>query len=239
MIKHFLLFSVLLCSLQVTAQTGIGTTTPNASAKLEINSTSKGILIPSMTATQKSAISSPATGLLIFQTDAPVGFYYYNGVSWISISNPGTTSRFLLHSSNFAHYTGGQSLYSNGLGTYATINNSDLVIDIPTGYSNSKVVIKWDTWGDVATTGAANGSFRYIIQQTGASTNTFYSVAMNGWATSGTSAIRFATPVTYIITDLAPGTYTFKLQISREAELGTIIGMNNYHVSGFVQVYVK
>lgn len=66
---------------------------------------------------------------------------------------------------------------------------------------------------------------------------------MDGWATSsyttGNFGIRFATPVTFIINDLAPGTYTFKLQISREAEVGTIISMNNYQIGGAVQVFVK
>jgi hypothetical protein len=218
---------------------GIGTSSPSASAILDLTSTSKGVLIPRMTAAQKSAISSPSTGLLIFQTDAPAGFYYYNGSAWISISNLGTTTRFLPHSSNFAHFAGLQTLSSLASGTYVALNNSDLVIDVPSGYSSNKVVIKWDTWGDVATSGAGNGSLRYLIRQTGTSSNTFNSVAMNGWATSGTSGTRFATPVTFILTDLAPGTYTFKLEISREGELGTLTGINNYHVSGSVQVFVK
>ena len=218
---------------------GIGTSSPSASAILDLTSTSKGVLIPRMTAAQKSAISSPSTGLLIFQTDAPAGFYYYNGSAWISISNLGTTTRFLPHSSNFAHFAGLQTLSSLASGTYVALNNSDLVIDVPSGYSSNKVVLKWDTWGDVATSGAANGSLRYLIRQTGTSSNTFNSVAMNGWATSGTSGTRFATPVTFILTDLAPGTYTFKLEISREGELGTLTGINNYHVSGSVQVFVK
>jgi hypothetical protein len=218
---------------------GIGTSSPSASAILDLTSTSKGVLIPRMTTAQKSAISSPSTGLLIFQTDAPAGFYYYNGSAWISISNLGTTTRFLPHSSNFAHFAGLQTLSSLTSQTYVALNNSDLVIDVPSGYSSNKVVLKWDTWGDVATSGAANGSLRYLIRQTGTSSNTFNSVAMNGWATSGTSGTRFATPVTFILTDLAPGTYTFKLEISREGELGTLTGINNYHVSGSVQVFVK
>ncbi len=224
-------------------EVGIGTSSPSASALLDVTSTNKGILIPRMTASQKNAISSPTTGLLIFQTDAPVGFYYYNGSSWISISNPGTTTRYLPHSSNFTHLSAGQSLTSlaSGSGSYVAIGSSDLVIDVPSGYSNNKVVIKWDTWGDVTASSAAHGSFRYQIKQTGTSTATYGSAAMNGWAVTGSSAAatRFATPVTYILTDLAPGTYTFKLEISREAEVGTITNMNNYHVSGSVQVFVK
>ena len=224
-----------------TGDVGIGTSSPSSSALLDINSTNKGILIPRMTSSQKSAISSPTTGLLIFQTDAPAGFYYYNGSSWISINNPGTTTRFLPHSSNFTHLSAGQSITSLSSGSYVAIGSSDLVIDVPSGYSSNKVVIKWDTWGDVTASSAAHGSFRYQIKQTGTSTATYGSAAMNGWAVTGSSvaATRFATPVTYILTDLAPGTYTFKLEISREAEVGTITSMNNYHVSGSVQVFVK
>ena len=58
---------------------GIGTITPNSSSKLEIKSTTKGLLIPRMTQTQRNAIASPANGLLIYQTDNNPGFYYYNG----------------------------------------------------------------------------------------------------------------------------------------------------------------
>ena len=47
---------------------GVGTTTPNASAKLEVNSTVQGFLPPRMTTTQRDAIVSPATGLVIFNT---------------------------------------------------------------------------------------------------------------------------------------------------------------------------
>jgi hypothetical protein len=75
-----------------TGNVGIGTSSPSSSALLDISSTSKGILIPRMTASQKNAISSPTTGLLIFQTDAPSDFYHYNGSSWISLTEPNWTS---------------------------------------------------------------------------------------------------------------------------------------------------
>ncbi|WP_124635585.1 hypothetical protein [Taibaiella sp. KBW10] len=61
---------------------GIGTGSPNASAKLDISSTTQGLLAPRMTLSQRGAISSPATGLLIFQTDNTPGFYYYTGSAW-------------------------------------------------------------------------------------------------------------------------------------------------------------
>jgi hypothetical protein len=63
---------------------GIGTTTPAASAQLEITSSNKGLLIPRITKTQKNAIASPATGLLVYQTGPDsTGFHYYTGTGWL------------------------------------------------------------------------------------------------------------------------------------------------------------
>ena len=80
------LFSILLLLVSVPAfsQVGIGTKTPVPSAALEVSSTGndKGVLITRLTATQKDAIVSPAEGLLIYQTTAPIGFYYYTGTAW-------------------------------------------------------------------------------------------------------------------------------------------------------------
>ena len=64
---------------------GIGTTTPEA--LLDIVSTSNGILVPRMTQSQRNLISSPATGLLIYQTDNTSGFYFYNGSSWVVVGS--------------------------------------------------------------------------------------------------------------------------------------------------------
>lgn len=58
------------------------TTAPVASAAVEIVSTTKGMLTPRMTTTQRDAISSPATGLWIYNTTTNV-FNYYNGSAWI------------------------------------------------------------------------------------------------------------------------------------------------------------
>lgn len=84
------------------AQTGIGTTTPNAAAKLDFSSADKGFLPPrvALTATNTFAPvtglsgSSPlatAAGLLVYNTtsnsNVTPGYYYWNGTSWILISN--------------------------------------------------------------------------------------------------------------------------------------------------------
>ena len=65
---------------------GIGTSSVDASAILQIESTSKGVLFPRMTLEQRNIISSPQTGLLIFQTDNTPGFYFYDGSSWLALT---------------------------------------------------------------------------------------------------------------------------------------------------------
>lgn len=56
------------CSLVSMAQVGIGTNSPNANAALDVVSTTQGMLFPRMTTAQRDAISSPAKGLIIFNT---------------------------------------------------------------------------------------------------------------------------------------------------------------------------
>lgn len=70
-----------------TGSVGIGTLTPNASSILEMKSTTQGLLIPRMTFTERNAIVSPATGLLIYQKNGTPGFYYYNGSAWTNFSS--------------------------------------------------------------------------------------------------------------------------------------------------------
>jgi hypothetical protein len=79
---------VFLIPISINAQVGINTdaSTPDASAMLDIKSTDKGILIPRLTTTQRTAISNPATGLLVFdQTTA--GFWFYDGSNWTDLSD--------------------------------------------------------------------------------------------------------------------------------------------------------
>lgn len=63
--------------------------TADASSMIDISSTSKGMLIPRMIAAQRLLIASPATGLLVYQTNNPQGLYQYNGTAWVAISNEG------------------------------------------------------------------------------------------------------------------------------------------------------
>ena len=75
--KRLITLICIFSTTQLTAQTGIGTTTPNTAAKLDVSSTDKGLLIPRMTKSQREAItlSAAANGLLVYQTDDLAGFY--------------------------------------------------------------------------------------------------------------------------------------------------------------------
>jgi hypothetical protein len=65
-----------------------GTTyaTINASAQLEIASTTKGFLPPRMTTTQRTAIASPATGLIVYQTDGVEGLWLRASTGWVQLT---------------------------------------------------------------------------------------------------------------------------------------------------------
>ena len=83
--KKITLLTLALFSVLSYAQVGINTNTPDSSSALDIESSTGGILIPRLTETQRDAISSPATGLMIYQTDQTTGFYFYNGTAWTRI----------------------------------------------------------------------------------------------------------------------------------------------------------
>ena len=79
------------------AQSGIGTTTPDPSAKLDVSSTNKGFLPPRVTLTSTTdiiTIPNPATALLVYNTGSNVnlsaGYYYWSGTAWTKIGNSGS-----------------------------------------------------------------------------------------------------------------------------------------------------
>ncbi|MEZ5082107.1 MAG: tail fiber domain-containing protein [Bacteroidales bacterium] len=90
----------------------------DASAMLDIKSSDGGVLIPRMTQAERNAINggSPATALLIYQTDATPGFYFYNGVSWEMIG-AGTDTDWTLNGNNmFNNNTGNVGVGTNNPG---------------------------------------------------------------------------------------------------------------------------
>lgn len=67
---------------------GIGVYTPASSAILDLTSTDKGFLPPRMTEAQRDAIASPASGLVVYNTDSDA-LNYYDGDSWEAVGTGG------------------------------------------------------------------------------------------------------------------------------------------------------
>ena len=60
------------------------------SAMLDVQSTTKGLLVPRLDSIQRNDISNPATGLLVYDTDNS-GFFYFDGTDWLTISQMNTS----------------------------------------------------------------------------------------------------------------------------------------------------
>ncbi len=132
------------------AQIGIGTTTPNPSSVLDISSNNKGLLIPRMTETEKNSISSPANGLLIYQTDGVTGFYYYDGSIWKIIDGSGdnlgnhlATQNIQLNGNWLSGDGDNEGIYVNNLGQVGVgTNNPSLpfhILNMTTGSLTSNI----------------------------------------------------------------------------------------------------
>ncbi len=111
MMNKFILF--LFLSTGLFAQTGIGTTTPNASAKLDVFSTNKGFLPPRialLSTTDVATIASPATGLVIYNTatagttptNVLPGYYYWDGSKWNGLVDQSSLNSFSGYVPNYA-----------------------------------------------------------------------------------------------------------------------------------------
>ncbi|MBN8695931.1 MAG: collagen-like protein [Bacteroidetes bacterium] len=92
-LKRFLFagfFSVSILTSIAQNNVGIGTNTPDASSALEVQSTTQGVLVPRMTTAQRTAIASPANGLLVYDTNLDCFFYYIAATTtWTSLCTAG------------------------------------------------------------------------------------------------------------------------------------------------------
>jgi hypothetical protein len=159
MMKRLITLICIFSSTQLTAQTGIGTTTPHASAKLDITSVDKGFLPPRMTSSQRTNIPSPAAGLMVYQTDGTSGLYFYNGSAWIYIINS-TTNIVSVANGGTGTTTG--SITGTGALTFTAGGTNQNINLTPSGngnvVTNSKVGIGTNSPGATLEIGSSNGS---------------------------------------------------------------------------------
>lgn len=134
------------CNLFVFAQTGIGTTTPDASAKLDVSATNKGFLPPRVTLTSyadNSTIPNPAIGLLIYNTGSNIGltagYYYWNGNAWATIATSGGSGSFAASFLRGSR-TATQSLAVGGIVGFSASDNT-AGQDISLNTANGKITL--------------------------------------------------------------------------------------------------
>jgi hypothetical protein len=179
----------LLASVAAKAQNvGINTSTPDASAALDVKSTTQGLLIPRMTKAQRETInmvgglSTPATGLMVYQTDNTPGFYFYNGTAWASLNSGGqqlangTAGGQVYLTGATAPYapqaplslTGDVSIDAAGVTSIADASVAMAKLKTSSGTASSATFLRGDgTWA--ATEGVANTSVYAAKKTTGIS----------------------------------------------------------------------
>ena len=169
-------------ALKVKAQTGIGTTAPNASAKLEIASTDKGLLIPRMTSAQRGLISLPANGLLVYQTDGVIGFYVNSGTSaspsWLRINTDWTKSGNDIsfttgNISTTGNLTGGSSTSSKLAGFGAVVNLKSAGFQLSAPDNGSVINMSSSSAVTITIPTALPDGFNCMVYQSGTGQITF------------------------------------------------------------------
>ena len=154
MIKHFLLLAGLLFSMQVIAQTGIGTTTPNASAKLDVSSSTLGFLPPRVTLTAANTFSpivgtsSAATGLLVYNLGSvglQAGYYYWNGSNWATIATGTTAGNAVIASDLVKLY---QEVYSTALNKASSTGGFSFTVPVSGRYEFNFNCTGWNSNGE-------------------------------------------------------------------------------------------
>lgn len=119
--KIFSIFIFLLVlGSSVQAQIGIGTTSPDASAALEVSATDKGFLMPRMTTVQREGIASPAEGLMVFDTDTDSQWTYFGG-AW-GETKAGVGKFIDGASADIAYYEGKVGIGINSFGDALKLN---------------------------------------------------------------------------------------------------------------------
>ncbi len=169
---HYVLAISLFCFMNypLYAQVGIGTTSPDASSLLELNSTSQGILTPRMTTSQRNGISSPAEGLLVYDTDDN-SFYYYSSGSWVALEGAMRRNNYKLIKSaaDLADEltAGGGTTYQLASNTYYEVNGTIALaypIDLNEAYisgldaNEDRLIIT----GSTIFSGSSGGSIRNL-----------------------------------------------------------------------------
>lgn len=178
--KKLLFSAALLVSAFTFSQVGVGTSTPDASAQLDVTSTSKGLLLPRMTMVQMNSIATPANGLIVYCSDcAPIGIHTYISPSWSAMLSGATGASTLFSEASEVVSEinieteitsgAGSSLFADGAPGARDNNEKRLKYTNLTGATPNK--INWYFFApSTSITVAQLKSIYYIASKTGKST---------------------------------------------------------------------
>ncbi len=178
---YFFLLLILSSSINITvAQTGIGTTTPDASAKLEVSATNKGFLPPRVTltgVTDATTIPSPATGLLVYNIGSvglQSGYYYWNGSSWATIATSSIAGSGVVASDLVKLY---QEAYSTTAGKASSSDGYSFTVPVSGRYEFNFNCTGWNSNG-----GTVKLTFNVRQGTTVLASDYHQSISSNVWA---------------------------------------------------------
>ena len=141
-----------------TGTVGIGTSNPSSAAALDITSTTQGLLLPRLTYVQKTAISNPVAGLILFCSDCGTSgeMQLYNGTSFVNMI--GGTAQLAL------------PVISSTTGAYSITTSSAISGGVITSDGGASITARGLVWGTSAgsstfsvTTGTGTGTFTSSI----------------------------------------------------------------------------
>ena len=239
MAKQFLLIVGFLFSIQVMSQTGIGTTTPNASAKLDVFSDNKGFLPPRVSlssVTDQSTIPSPAVGLLVYcKGDAGLsaGYYYWNGNAWATIATAGGSGSFAASFLRGSRTAVQSSIAVGGIVSFSAVDNTSGQ-DISLNTSNGKITLApGNTYRLIAAVPNFTGS-RPAFMWYNETSSSYIGSATNGYSpTDGASgAGAFGGIAEVIITPSVSTVLSFRLLSSLSSGTITVGGLVDFSTTG-------
>ena len=199
---------------------GIGITTPNASAQLDLSSTTKGFLPPRMTSVQMNLINSPAEGLTIYCTNClpSKGLRVFDGIDWVNMQGTPAPSATFTFTGNYYHepnfYAGKVMGTDNSLFMEVNVTSAGAIKFSSATINGYKFTVN----AEIATTG-----IQYVqIIPTG--TQTAYNAGGDAFTITGLGSSSQTAPITISNVQMGASFSTHFNGITADVSINNLLG---------------